>query len=121
MNKFCTTVENNKVKDGSKEIIIKTKVVKKELKEALQKINNPGNVPEKNKILNAFAHCEPSDIKVVIIGTSPAATPGIATGLSFSTDKYDNEVGGAIKKVHKALKIAEILDGDVHSGIPLWT
>ena len=80
--------------------------------------------PPSNQILRAFSFVEPADVKVVIIGTSPITGEGIATGLSFSSERNeslftDNQ---AIAKVHQALKKARILQKNVyyHCGHEEW-
>ena len=108
-------LEDNKVKDGWKKMI-KGNV---EIKTLLQGIINSRDhvqgkwIPSTNKILRAFAYCEPEDIKVIIIGTSPSRDYGVANGLSFSANRMESacfgENGEDICKVHDALREAGIL------------
>ena len=117
-------LKDNKVKTGWENLILKNDSVLRELSIIIQeqKLRNKDEAnercaPEANNILRAFAHCEPEDIKVVIIGTSPI-TKGMANGLSFSSDrhenKFDGKQGAAIRKVHDALREAKILDKGVN-------
>ena len=116
----------NDVKRGWQNLILESKG----LTEKLGKIITDDlpfpytNKPEYGRILNAFSHAEPGDIKVVIIGTSPAATRSIANGLAFSSDRNEGEFheGQAIYKVHRALREAKILaeDGDYYCGHKEW-
>ena len=62
--------------------------------------------PKRHKISNAFSYAEPSTIRVVIIGTSPAATDNIASGLAFSSDRNERQFRKkqAVPRVHEALR-----------------
>ena len=80
--------------------------------------------PNYQQVLRAFSFCNPEDVRVIIIGSSPITGKGIANGLSFSSDKMEDklEEKGAIRKVHKALKRAGILDENknYHCGHEEW-
>lgn len=43
--------------------------------------------PKYGDIFNAFMHCEPGDVKVVIIGQDPYPQAGVADGIAFSCSK----------------------------------
>ena len=120
-------LEKNKVKSGWQKLILESRDLTQELREnIIAKLNPSQYAPAENEIFNVFAHAEPGDIKVVIIGTSPAASPSIANGLAFSTDKYESQfegtAGKSIRTVHKALRNAQILEKDVnyHCGHREW-
>ena len=70
--------------------------------------------PPANKILRAFAFCEPQDIKVIIIGTSPVTRSTTPNGLSFSSNSMESECSGAISKFHDALRNAKILTSGIN-------
>ncbi|KAM7447842.1 hypothetical protein ABFA07_004030 [Porites harrisoni] len=108
-------LEENKVKSGWQKLILQSNDLTQKLGEIIQKLQFPYNyTPQKKKILNAFSHAEPGDIKVVIIGTSPAPDKSIANGLAFSSDEYEQKFFhlAAIPKVHNALRDANILQHD---------
>ena len=109
-------LEKNKVKIGWQNLIKKSKNdLKQKLKKIITELPSPYSyTPEYGKILNAFSHAEPGDIKVVIIGTSPAPNQSIANGLAFSSDRNEKDFAAmpgikAIPKVHDALRGAKIL------------
>lgn len=118
-------LELNDVKRGWKELILKSKGLTQKLGKIITD-ELPSLYPfkpEYDKILNAFSHAEPVDIRVVVIGTSPAATGSIANGLAFSSDRNESnfDKGKAIYKVHQALRKAEILkEGDFYCGHREW-
>ena len=109
-------LEENKVKRGWQELILQSNDLTSKLGEIIQNLPFPqySYTPQKKEILNAFSHAEPGDIKVVIIGTSPAPDKSIANGLAFSSDRYEQEFPylAAIPKVHNALRDANILRHD---------
>ena len=115
----------NDVKRGWQNLILESKGLTEKLGKITDDLPSPYTYkPEYGRILNAFSHAEPGNIKVVIIGTSPAATRSIANGLAFSSDRNDGEFheGQAIYKVHRALREAKILaeDGDYYCGHKEW-
>ena len=109
-------LEENKVKSGWQNLILQSKNLTQKLGKIIKELPSPysSTVPEYGKILNAFSHAEPGDIKVVIIGTSPAPGKSIANGLAFSSDQYEKDFFqlAAIPKVHNALREANILQKD---------
>lgn len=120
-------LEKNKVKSGWQKLILESKDLTQELRtNIIDKLDPSQHAPAENLIFNVFAHAEPGAIKVVIIGTSPAASPSIANGLAFSTDKYESQfegiAGKSIRKVHRALRNAQMLEKDVnyHCGHREW-
>lgn len=120
-------LKKNKVKSGWQKLILESEDLTQELREnIIDKLDPSQDAPADNLIFNVFAHAEPGAIKVVIIGTSPAASPSIANGLAFSTDKYESQfegtAGKSIRTVHKALRNAQILEKDVnyHCGHREW-
>ena len=121
----------NNVKKGWRDLILHSVDLTEKLEiiiEKYDKIRKNNTIsPEENKILNAFSYAEPGDIKVVIIGTSPAATGSIASGLAFSSNRYESQFRReqAIGKVHEALRAARILTNksryvDYHCGHQEW-
>lgn len=108
-------LEKNKVKSGWQDLILQSKNLTQKLGKIIKELPSPHSyTPEYDKILNAFSHAEPGDIKVVIIGTSPAPGKSIANGLAFSSDLYEEDIFqlAAIPKVHNALREANILQRD---------
>jgi len=109
-------LKQNEVKPGWQNLILESEGLMQKLGKIItDELPSPYNcAPEYDKILNAFSHAEPGDIKVVIIGTAPAATDSIATGLAFSSNRKESEFrkGQAIYKVHQALREAKILKTD---------
>ena len=126
--KVMEFLTRNNVKGGWQDLIIHSVDLTTKLGEIIyecEKMQSEGNtiIPEDNKILRAFSYAEPRDIKVVIIGTSPAAAESKANGLAFSSEQRESSLRReqAIPKVHQALRIAEILeDGDYHCGHKEW-
>lgn len=126
--KVIEFLKRNEVKGGWHNLIIHSLDLTTKLGEIIYKCEKMQNKektirPEDNKILRAFSYAEPRDIKVVIIGTAPAATESIANGLAFSSDQYEKMLRRqqAIPKVHEALRRAEILnDGDYYCGHEEW-
>lgn len=108
-------LEENKVKSGWRTLILHSNNLTQKLEEIIKKLKPPYSyTPKYGKILNAFSHAEPGDIKVVIIGTSPAPGKSIANGLAFSSDQNEKDIHhlSAIQKVHNALREANILQRD---------
>ena len=126
--KVIEFLKRNEVKGGWQDLIIHRVDLTTKLGEIIyecEKMQSEGKtiIPKDNKILRAFSYAEPGDIKVVIIGTSPAAAESIANGLAFSSEQCESSLREeqAIPKVHQALRIAEILeDGDYHCGHKEW-
>ena len=128
--KVIEFLKRNEVKGGWQDLIIHSVDLTTKLGEIIYQCEKMQNKekktirPEDNKILRAFSYAEPRDIKVVIIGTSPAATQSIANGLAFSSDRYESTLKPkqAIPKVHQALRKAKILaeDGDYYCGHEEW-
>ena len=128
--KVIEFLKRNEVKGGWQDLIIHSVDLTTKLGEIIYRCEKMQNKekktirPEDNKILRAFKYAEPFEIKVVIIGTSPAATESIENGLAFSSDRYEStlEPQQAIPKVHQALRKAKILaeDGDYYCGHEEW-
>ena len=128
--KVIEFLKRNEVKGGWEKLIIRSVDLTTKLGEIIYQCEKMQNKekktirPEDNKILRAFSYAEPRDIKVVIIGTSPAATQSIANGLAFSSDRYEGNLKPkqAIPIVHQALRKAKILaeDGDYYCGHEEW-
>ena len=105
-------LKENDVKRGWRKLILRSDDLTQKLGVIIKKLPSPYSyAPEYGKILNAFSHAEPGDIKVVIIGTAPAPEQSAANGLAFSSDKHEKDICPlkAIPKVHKALRDANIL------------
>ena len=108
-------LEENKVKSGWQNLILQSNNLTQKLGKIRKELQSSDTyTPADGKILNAFSHAEPGDIKVVIIGTSPAPGKSIANGLAFSSDQYEKDIHhlSAILKVHNALRVANILQHD---------
>lgn len=108
-------LEENKVKSGWQNLILQSNNLTQKLGKIRKELQSSDTyTPAYGKILNAFSHAEPGDIKVVIIGTSPAPGKSIANGLAFSSDQYEKDIhhSSAILKVHNALRVANILQHD---------
>ena len=108
-------LEENKVKSGWQNLILQSNNLTQKLGKIRKELQSSDTyTPADGKILNAFSHAEPGDIKVVIIGTSPAPGKSIANGLAFSSDQYEKDIHhlSAILKVHNALRVANILQRD---------
>lgn len=56
--------------------------------------------PSPKHIFRAFELCAPKDVKVVILGQDPYHTPGVAHGLSFSTESA-NPVPPSLQNIFK--------------------
>ena len=128
--KVIEFLKRNEVKGGWQNLIIRSVDLTTKLGEIIYQCEKMQNKekktirPEDNKILRAFKYVEPFEIKVVIIGTSPAATESIANGLAFSSDRNERSFRAeqAIPKVHQALRQAKILEdgADYHCGHKKW-
>ena len=108
-------LKENEVKSGWQKLILRSKNLTQKLGKIIKELpSSYSYAPEYGKILNAFSHAEPGDIKVVIIGTSPAPKQSIANGLAFSSDQHEKDIFhlAAIRKVHNALREANILQRD---------
>ena len=108
-------LEENDVKSGWQNLILQSSDLTQKLGVIIKELPSPYSyAPEYGKILNAFSHAEPGDIKVVIIGTSPAKQQSVANGLAFSSDQPEDILHplAAIRKVHDALRDANILQRD---------
>jgi len=64
---------------------------------------NHSILPEKKAVFNAFQHCDPSNIKVVIIGQDPYPTKGHAHGLSFSVQPHVHPLPKSLHNIFKEL------------------
>lgn len=128
--KVLDFLKRNEVKEGWQNLIKHSVDLTTKLGEIIKQHEKMQNKekktirPEENKILRAFKYAEPFEIKVVIIGTSPAATESIANGLAFSSDRNERSLRAeqAIPKVHQALRRAKILEdgADYHCGHKKW-
>ena len=118
-------LHQNGLAQGWKDLILGSEKVRNALETVISKLHECRFTltPLSRHVLRAFSYCEPGDIKVIIIGTSPITDTRPngegkdirqATGLAFSAERYENEFSSyqAINKVHQALKGAEILDKD---------
>ena len=109
---------DNKVRSGWKNLISGDDDVKYYLRQIILELGllkgerNWPYAPKSHQILRAFALCEPENVKVIIVGTSPITGEGVANGLAFSSNRMEDEFTKkqAIFKVHKVLKEAGILD-----------
>ena len=113
-----TFLADNEVYNGWKELIFGDNKVKSCLWQIISELEmhrENGNwpyAPKSHQILRAFALCEPENVKVIIVGTSPITGEVVANGLAFSSNTTEDELteNQAIFKVHKVLKEAGILD-----------
>jgi len=111
-------LSDNKVRSGWKNLISGDDDVKYYLRQIILDLGllkgerNWPYAPKSHQILRAFALCEPENVKVIIVGTSPITGEGVANGLAFSSNRMEYEFTKkqAIFKVHKVLKEAGILD-----------
>ncbi|MCX6820267.1 MAG: uracil-DNA glycosylase [Candidatus Adlerbacteria bacterium] len=60
--------------------------------------------PHPSKIFRAFDYFDPKDTKVVILGQDPYHTPGVAHGLSFSTEST-NPVPPSLQNIFKEIEL----------------
>lgn len=60
--------------------------------------------PHPSKIFRAFDYFEPKDTKVVILGQDPYHTPGVAHGLSFSTES-SNSIPPSLLNIFKEIEL----------------
>jgi uracil-DNA glycosylase len=68
-----------------------------------EEYHNHSILPEKKAIFNAFQFCDPSNIKVVIIGQDPYPTKGHAHGLSFSVQPHVHPLPKSLHNIFKEL------------------
>ena len=117
-------LDDNNVKKGWKRLMLQQEL-KEELDGIWSRLQQEGNFsPKKDLIFKALSYFKPRDTRVIIVGQDPIpARDGTeyATGLSFSMDCCDDNIepangfrktGHSIWKVHEALKVAGILQGD---------
>lgn len=60
--------------------------------------------PHPSKIFRAFEYFDPKDTKVVILGQDPYHTPGVAHGLSFSTES-SNSIPPSLQNIFKEIEL----------------
>ncbi len=60
--------------------------------------------PHPSKIFRAFDYFEPNETKVVILGQDPYHTPGVAHGLSFSTES-SNPIPPSLQNIFKEIEL----------------
>lgn len=60
--------------------------------------------PHPSKIFRAFEYFDPKDTKVVILGQDPYHTPGVAHGLSFSTES-SNQIPPSLLNIFKEIEL----------------
>ncbi len=60
--------------------------------------------PHPSKIFRAFDYFDPKDTKVVILGQDPYHTPGVAHGLSFSTEST-NRIPPSLLNIFKEIEL----------------
>jgi uracil-DNA glycosylase len=60
--------------------------------------------PHPKHIFRAFEACAPQEVKVVILGQDPYHTPGVAHGLSFSTEST-NPVPPSLQNIFKEIAL----------------
>lgn len=60
--------------------------------------------PHPSKIFRAFEYFQPHDTKVVILGQDPYHTPGVAHGLSFSTER-SNPIPPSLLNIFKEIEL----------------
>ena len=60
--------------------------------------------PHPSKIFRAFEYFDPKDTKVVILGQDPYHTPGVAHGLSFSTES-SNPIPPSLQNIFKEIEL----------------
>ncbi len=60
--------------------------------------------PHPSNIFRAFNYFEPQDTKVVILGQDPYHTPGVAHGLSFSTES-SNPIPPSLLNIFKEIEL----------------
>lgn len=75
---------------------LSTRVREEYLKEAV--------FPHPSKIFRAFEYFDPKDTKVVILGQDPYHTPGVAHGLSFSTESA-NRIPPSLLNIFKEIEL----------------
>lgn len=60
--------------------------------------------PHPSKLFRAFEYFEPNETKVVILGQDPYHTPGVAHGLSFSTEST-NSIPPSLINIFKEIEL----------------
>ena len=60
--------------------------------------------PHPSKIFRAFDYFDPKNTKVVILGQDPYHTPGVAHGLSFSTES-SNPIPPSLQNIFKEIEL----------------
>lgn len=89
-------------------ILLKDEFEKTYFKELTKKVRSEylaGAVyPAPKYVFRAFEYCEPKDIKVVILGQDPYHTPGVAHGLSFSTES-NNQIPPSLLNIFKEIEL----------------
>lgn len=65
---------------------------------------NAAVFPHPSKIFRAFEYFDPNDTKVVILGQDPYHTPGVAHGLSFSTES-SNSIPPSLQNIFKEIEL----------------
>ncbi len=60
--------------------------------------------PHPSKIFRAFDYFDPKDTKIVILGQDPYHTPGVAHGLSFSTESA-NRIPPSLLNIFKEIEL----------------
>ncbi|MBY0293999.1 uracil-DNA glycosylase [Patescibacteria group bacterium] len=60
--------------------------------------------PHPSKVFRAFDYFDPKDTKVVILGQDPYHTPGVAHGLSFSTES-SNQIPPSLLNIFKEIEL----------------
>lgn len=72
--------------------------------------------PKESLIFNAFEHCLPNDVKVVILGQDPYINLGQAQGLAFSVpegNQYPPSLRNIYKEIEADLKRPSATKGDL--------
>lgn len=70
----------------------------------IQSCLSENTTPPIAKIFHAFAACEPSKVRVVIIGQDPYPTFGHANGMAFSTEDFVQPFPKSLNNIFKELK-----------------
>ena len=112
-------LDSNEVKEGWKRLILDNDELKASLEAVIESfVFQRKHFPARNQILRPFAYCKPEDIKVVIIGSSPMPEDEMANGLSFSSERMENNFDGrkgiSIQRFHDALNHVGILRRDLY-------
>ncbi|MFA7272893.1 MAG: uracil-DNA glycosylase [Crocinitomicaceae bacterium] len=70
----------------------------------IQSCLSKNTAPPIAKLFHAFSSCEPSNVKVVIIGQDPYPTFGHANGMAFSTEDFVHPFPKSLTNIFKELK-----------------